>query len=414
MWAKDVAFQEGAAPVPVLRPTSGWAKEDAFLSSGTLASWVGVFWFCGLILFGKDFTLIGIHPIYINEVVLAILALGHFRQALPSALVCFVTFVAFVICGALEHGSLIFAAKDMLWLECVMFICVFPRRMSLLQLKTVGMAVALRLAALILMSIGLLESRINPYSDGVMVVCVTAAISLVSGKKTLFWALPFLLLASMGSTFKTATIAVFAIPILFKFRSFSLLAVSPWSIAFSLVVVIVVITKGWALDVMIAAVDWMNVLLGAFGLSMEPGHGTSFWRAVVWDRLMKIWFSRGQFLFGELPGHNFMNPKLLQVSGWGGITGGEGMGINRSPHNFLVLVLLRSGLVGLALYFGALYSSGVLRHLKELAPLLAVALILGFTGTVMETPYAAPIIYVTFSLLIGYLDLLREWGRPYS
>jgi hypothetical protein len=99
----------------------------------------------------------------------------------------------------------------------------------------------------------------------------------------------------------------------------------------------------------------MTNITSTFGIGNEQGNEvvTRRWRLNWWSKIIDYTFNGPYFWTGKGYGIN-----LAQDDGFRGRTNEDGA-TNRHPHNIVMNVLARSGVIGLALYLSFLFSFGL-------------------------------------------------------
>ena len=380
---------------PMQDQAAGLVVGNSFVHALTL------FWLVGVIIFDKNFAYISFGPIYITEAVLVSMILANLRRLTFHDYFLIAVVAFYFVGGLLLKRDPFFAIRDLAWLYYLLFLRFFPRNFPRRYIDITIYACWIRVLLIIgapLMSASMVPIFAQKYRDGVVVLFLAGYFSLKNpnGQLNLGSAV-FLCVLSFLTDYKTLLVSVLVLPFLFRHRQTLSKWHSPMRLSLLASLVLVVIYFGEAKWLLKACVEVLNFGLSAAGIDKTYQTGTAIWRAEIWNRALLKLATWNDVLFGEFPGHNFMNSKFLGIKSFS-LSGSEQLGVVRTAHNIIVQIVMKTGLVGLLIY-GWYY----FRTSKSIHPTLGVirllALALAMTADILEVPSRGPLLFCLLIIL---------------
>jgi hypothetical protein len=214
------------------------------------------------------------------------------------------------------------------------------------------------------------------------------------------------------SLFKTAIVAIVALPFVVKRHSSISFLLHVRSLVLMSVVFCAIATTELPQAAMVMTTTSLSTISTSVG-GRRLDTGTSLWRASIWSSALQRLLRENDLVFGQMPGFNFMSRTWLGISKHdkGGFRdrGGDALGANRMAHNFAVQLVMKNGVVGLALFF---WYYGRCRRYRS--PILVgyelATLVMAATATILETPYGGPVFYGLMATLEGN-SVSRAFGE---
>lgn len=364
-------------------------------------------WLAGVMLLGKTFCYLGISPLYVTELVLGLILFENRRRLMPADIVMLGVTGGFAVGGYWRWGEALMVGKDLAWLYYLLFLRFFPRnfsdelrqRLILIALLTVPLQV-----------VSFLVDGMPGFEEKYRTVITYLFLLLVfmvrqKGRATL----PQIAVAvAMGllSDFKTSIVMPVVAVLLSRYDSWMRWRRLPMALFLMSVSFLIVIALNGSETILTLAVDALNALSSFASLGKTWATGTATWRAEIWTSAIDRTLRDGRFLFGELPGHNFLDWRFLGNLQLRDLGGGEELGIVRTPHNILVLIVVRTGIVGLAV-FTYFYWRWVPKN-KYAMILNACVIVCALTSDILEVPSRGPLLYCLSWLLTYELAAVQR------
>ena len=358
-------------------------------------------WMVGVILFDKWFAYISIGPIYITELLLVTLMIANFWR-ITTRDYLLLAVLAFYVIGGLQRGYVpFFVIKDISFFYYLLFLRFFPKDFPAKYVDIVIATCFLRLVLLLaspLVDNSTLYSFGNKYRDGVVVLFLAGVFCQRSKTGIIgFAGACFLGFCSYITDYKALMFAMFILPVLLIVRHPLAKVMTPKRLVFAVFLFIYVVYSGGASYLLTTGVDSLNLLLKATSSARNYDNGTAIWRAEIWSHALMRLNTPMRFLFGEFPGHNFIDSKYLGIKSFF-LQGGDALGILRSAHNILVQMVMKTGCAGI-LFYGYFYFSYSDKNQTVLNVLKLIALILAMTADIFEVPSRGPLLFCFFSIL---------------
>ena len=358
-------------------------------------------WLVGVIIFDKNMAYISIGPIYITEFLLTTMILSNLRCIKKQELFLF-SVLGFYLIGALIKGrDPFFAIRDLSWLYYLLFLKFFPRDFPKKYISIVMFACTLRallICALPIMNLPMLVLFMQKYRDAAVILFLAGYFSLSSKNGNLSLGHAALLaVLSFVCQYKALMVIIAILPLALPMRN----AIARWHtpkrlLIFALIIVLLIYTQTTR-DILITGVESLNSSLSIIGVQKHYDTDTAIWRAEIWHRALLTLSTWADLLFGEFPGHNFMNSKYLGIKQFF-LQGGDRLGTVRSAHNIIVQIVMKTGLFGLIVY-GWYYFRNVKTGNPTLSVLRIASLLLAMTADILEVPSRGPLLFSLFVLL---------------
>lgn len=359
-----------------------------------------LFWMLGVIFFDKNFAYLRLGPLYITELVLGSLIVFNLSRIRKEELILAGVFLFYLGGGILQNRDLFFSVKDMAWMYYLFFLRFFPRDFPAKYVDVVLYACWVRI--LIIMCYPLFEGEtagllIHKYRDSAVVLFLAAYYALKSPSGRLGASMTALLVVvSYMTDYKTLIICLMMSPIIFALRHQVSRIHSPYRLGFAALAILLAIYTGASGVIMQYAVNFLSASISFLGIESRYSDSTALWRAEIWRNALNRLDGWSGVLFGEFPGHNFMNSNYLGVRFF--LAGGDQLGVVRSAHNILVQIYMKSGLFGFFI-FGWYYFKTVKNDLAVLNIFRILTLILAMTADILEVPSRGPLFYCFFSII---------------
>lgn len=377
-------------------------QEENYAHVGLISCTLLLVWLCGTIIFGKTFSYIHIGHIYITEMILLLLIINNIQRLniLDFIFIGLLTF--YLIIGWRLHGSLFFAGKDMAWYYYLLFLRFFPRNFPNLYIKIV---IIITIFVFLIIFIRIFFPELYEYSNkyriGILLFFLYTLIIIFYKRNINIITIIFFFICASLTTFKTAIFLSLIFPFfiiyynkfynIFKFKFFIIF----------IILLIFLIYFNLESKVLIFFVQKTNLLI----LNKENTSiaiNTALWRSELWTKATHFLFKERNFLLGDFPGHNFMKTSILGLDF--NLEGGEQLGIVRSVHNIIIQIFMKTGLIGLVIWFIYYFL-----WTKELPPILVIfqisVLILAMTADILEVPSRGPLY---FSYLVVLEIILKR------
>lgn len=359
---------------------------------GPFAKALTAFWLVGALLGGKAFCYINVGGIFITEITLGVLILSA-RKTLKSAdILFFICVLFFLIGGTIAHGNFFFSGKDLAWMYYLMFLRFFPRNFSPETLKFFTTVALLATLRPILSELGVIHDTLGEkYAIAPIVLYLYLKATYQAGEKVPFTWLFYTLTVALFADFKTLILLLLIIPVLMSWSDRLLKFLSPRYMMVAASAALVFIMFDGSQTVMDGALAILNTFSDiALGNPDKWSSGTAQWRAKIWFKALNTLSGR-EWVLGELPGHNFMNAKILKDQMLAGLKGSNALGVVRSAHNILVQIIMKTGIAGLAIYI--IYLWRWLPKHKLIALYTVAILICSMTSDLLEVPSRGPVFF---------------------
>lgn len=371
---------------------------------------LALIWLIGVIFFDKNMAYVSVGPIYITEFLLACMILCNIRKLQAHDVILGCVFVFYFLGGVIKGRDPFFAIRDLAWLYYLFFLRFFPRDFPKKYIDIVIYACVLRAFLTLLtpiMSGEMLLLLAQKYRDAAVVLFLIGYLSLKSKNGNINFGMAiFLMIVSYLSNYKTLIIIVFVTPFLLPMRAYLARIHSAKILLMSAVVLITLVYTNVAGDLLSASVQTINGGISAAGVTKVYSTDTSIWRAQIWHKALMTLSTWTDILFGEFPGHNFMNSKFLGLKRFF-LAGGDRLGALRSAHNIVVQIMMKTGLFGL-LTFGWYYFKTFKSTHPTFGLLRIFALILAMTADILEVPSRGPLLFSLFVVLEIIYDRMNQ------
>lgn len=371
---------------------------------------LAMIWLVGVIFLDKQMAYVRIGPIYITEFLLASLILTNIR-ILKKRDVFLFSVLAFYFVGALIKGrDPFFAIRDLAWLYYLLFLRFFPRDFPKKYINIVLLACGIRVIVTIsgpILSNELAGLLLQKYRDMAVILFLAGYFSLYKKDGNLgIGNAVFLAVVSFFSDYKSLMVVMFILPFALQIRTHIAKWHSPRRIfALALVSLFLIYNKA-ATDIMTASVESLNASFAAIGINKRYDTGTAVWRAEIWQKALLTLSTWADILFGEFPGHNFMDSKFLGLKHFH-LEGGDRLGVLRSAHNIIVQIFMKTGLFGFLTY-GWYYFKCIRKDSHVLSVLYIGALLMAMTADIFEVPSRGPLLFSLFVILEIMFDELSR------
>ena len=356
-----------------------------------------LFWMVGCIISGKSFAYLSLGPIYITEGVMICLILQNFKKLTISDLWFFIFIFFYIIVGAFKYNNFFMVLKDTSILYYLSFVRFFPRNFPQKYLKIAMAAVGITLC---LSSLGLVGVQLLPlagkYEAGVSLMAFAFYVYQKRGNRFEIGSLMFFIMMALLLNFKTLIICFGILPVLGRVKPIVAWFFKPWKMTVLSFCVLAMIGFGYAKEVTKFPVHLLSSITDAT-IGRSYSTDTASWRVRIWESGVSNLMRDKQVLFGTFPGFNFINVKFLnlKIRDRNAIEprdGGSLGGANRLAHNFLVQLIMKFGIVGVAFFFVFLTKfQGVAS--KNLLLFETSILLLAATSGLLEVPSSGPLFY---------------------
>lgn len=364
-------------------------------------------WLLGVIFLDKTFAYLSFGSIYITEFLLVLLIISEWKNLRTSDVFFIGVVCTYIAVGALLGRDIFFVIKDMSWLYYLLFLRFFPKDFPSKYIDIVVWACVVRLGIIFMYPVllnpgssggSVFDVLTSKYRDGVVIMFLLCYATLKSERKIpSIQTLVFLSIASFLTIYKTLILAVLAYRFFLTFgetvsRFYSMRRM----LIVGAVLTIIIYTKQ-AETLLFAGVDALNVISYLTGIGEHFSTGTATWRAEIWTRALWKLVTPVDMLFGEFPGHNFIDSKFLGIKSFP-LAGGDRLGNLRSAHNILVQMLMKTGVVGVIL-FCWYYFKQAKTTLLPLRISQLMVLVLALTADILEVPSRGPLAFCLFMIL---------------
>ena len=381
------------------RPRTYVRSKEIARTDSSFAHLFTLVWMIGVIFLDKTFAYIHIGPIYITEITLGVMILARLRDIRTSDVFLGAVFLFYVAGGLIKGRDLFFSLKDMSWLYYLFFLRFFPRGFPDKYIDVIIYACWTKIAIIFCYPIleGPGQYLIHKYRDSAIVLFLATYYALKNERGRISIGLfGILLAASYFSDYKALMLCMVFFPLALNFGKIAVRLNRSSIIGGGLVILFLVIYFGGSSWILSTSINFLNVLLSIVGVNSVYSEGTAIWRAEIWTRSLNLLDGITGLLFGEFPGHNFVNTKYLGVKFF--LTGGDGLGVLRSAHNILVQMVMKAGLLGVFVFVWYYVKSGA-RNIGVLNILRFFALILAMTADIFEVPSRGPLFYCFFVII---------------
>lgn len=381
------------------RPRTYVRSQEIARSDSSFVHFLTLFWMLGVIFLDKTFAYISIGPIYITEITLGVMILARLRDIRASDIVLGAIFVFYIAGGLIKGRDLFFSLKDMAWLYYLFFLRFFPRRFPDKYIDLIVYACWVKVAIIFCYPILEGPSRllVHKYRDSAVVLFLATYHALKSEKGRVGLGLAGVFLAaSYFSNYKALMLCMVFFPIALNFRNIANRLNRTASIGAVLAALFLVIYFGGSSWILSASIKTLNFLLAIVGVESSFSDDTAIWRAEIWTRAFNRLNGIAGLIFGEFPGHNFINSKYLGVNF--ALAGGDQLGVLRSAHNILVQIVMKAGLLGLFVFIWY-YVKSATKNIGVLNVFRAFTLLLAMTADILEVPSRGPLFYCFFVII---------------
>lgn len=389
--------------------------------AGRITNAIVMVWLCGCLMVGKAFAYIHVGPLYITEFVLGLLILNNASRLKTSDFIFAAILVIYLGVGTILYGNFFFSAKDMAWFYYLGFLRFFPRNFPNSHIKAVVLCSYITLVIVVLLRVGpTYIIPILPFKMSILLVYGTLIIiskyytgivlffcyTLYSLQHNKIKFVPFLIFAAVAvcMNFKTAIVIALLYPLLLKCKSPILKIFNVKTLAALAMAGVLIMYMNLVGQVMVYAVSVLNDIMGVFHVHAHFFESTATWRSDIWTRSLDILFQKKSLLFGEFPGHNFMDSSLLGNDL--NLEGGDQLGVLRSAHNILVQMMMKTGIVGIVVWLVYLFKWLGENNRFEVILFAVIVIVLGMTCDLFEVPSRG----TTFFSYVVILQLMIARG----
>lgn len=362
---------------------------------------LALIWLVGVIFFDKRMAYVSIGPIYITEFLLSCFILSNLR-ILKKSDVFLGCVLGFYFLGAMIKGrNLFFSIRDLAPLYYLLFLRFFPRdfpkKYIHIVLLACGIRVFLTIAAPILSS-DLAILFLQKYRDMAVILFLAGYFSIYRKNGNLgIGNAVFLAIVSFFSDYKALMVVMFVLPFALQIRT----QIAKWhsprrTLAFAILTLTLIYNKA-ATDILVGGVNSLNASFSLVGIDRHYNTSTAVWRAEIWHNALLTLSTWADVLFGEFPGHNFMDSKYLGLKNIP-LQGGDRLGALRSAHNIIVQIFMKTGFFGLVVY-GWYYFKSIRKDNRTLSVLHISALFMAMTADIFEVPSRGPLLFSLFVIL---------------
>jgi len=355
-------------------------------------------WLVGTVFYDKGFAYLRVGPLFVTEIAMGLLLWSNRNRFRPSDFILAGAIVFYVGLGAVRHGSLMMAYKDIAWMPYLYFLRFFPRNFPARYVK---IAVAFCFAKMI--AIPTWPAGFEPvlvfqkYGDGItLMFCFLYLMAKKDGNIGIFRYVIFLL-GSWVLGFKTLMVLMMMVPLVMRSRLKWERLMAPVPLLCFVSLFLFAVLTDLTQTGLVVAVDALNAVGQLVGAGTNFETGTAVWRAEIWTHALNRLFWDGEILFGQFPGYNFMDNDYLGVNLH--LRGGQGLGVVRTAHCIVVQITMKAGIVGLILF--GYYFLQNLRTKDRLIVFFALSVfLLGMTADLLEVPSRGPLFYCMLALLV--------------